>query len=146
MPRAQVEMISIAQQNLRVDVFQNILRNSFYRSRCSHRHKHWRFDHAMRVPHGRAPSRAVCGVDRESKRHACLIVWGAEADLYTIRHNGHSGYIYAAVAFLPMNEFVINLDEEFEILSKAPIVEAVIDIRAMPADRPDEKALRSFLE
>ena len=45
-----------------------------------------------------------------------------------------------------MNEFVINLDEEFEILSKAPIVEAVIDIRAMPADRPDEKALRSFLE
>ncbi|MDR5729828.1 MAG: TIGR04255 family protein [Terriglobia bacterium] len=45
-----------------------------------------------------------------------------------------------------MNEFVIDLEEQFENLPKAPIVEAVIDIRAMPADRPREEALRNFVE
>lgn len=51
-----------------------------------------------------------------------------------------------AAASLPMNELVINLDEKFENLPKAPIVEAVIDIKAMPVERPEEQALRSFVE
>jgi uncharacterized protein (TIGR04255 family) len=45
-----------------------------------------------------------------------------------------------------MNEFVIDLHEEFEILSKAPIVEAVIDIRATLAERPEEDILRNFVQ
>ena len=48
--------------------------------------------------------------------------------------------------FLIMSELVIDLEEKFENLPKAPIVEAVIDIRAMPADRPQEEALRNFVE
>lgn len=42
--------------------------------------------------------------------------------------------------------FKINLEESFEHLSRAPIVEAVIDIRCRPAKPLEEASLRSLLK
>ena len=46
--RAKIKMIGIAQQNLHAEIFQQILRNPLDRRDCTHRHKHRRFDFAVR--------------------------------------------------------------------------------------------------
>jgi len=45
-----------------------------------------------------------------------------------------------------MAKIDIDVAEEFPTLPHAPSVEAIIDIRATPASRPDEKSLRSYAE
>ncbi|MBE0503181.1 MAG: TIGR04255 family protein [Desulfuromonadales bacterium] len=45
-----------------------------------------------------------------------------------------------------MNKVIINIAEEFPVLRSAPIVEAVIDIRAFPVKPFEESAVRSSLE
>lgn len=47
---------------------------------------------------------------------------------------------------MPMSKFVINPNGRFEHLSKAPIVEAVIDIRISSPTPPDEHTLRTSIE
>jgi len=46
----------------------------------------------------------------------------------------------------PSNKLIINLDEEFPHLSHAPIIEAVIDIRALAVEGFEEQAVRDFLQ
>ncbi len=45
-----------------------------------------------------------------------------------------------------MTELVINIEEKFEHLPRAPIAEAVIDIRARAAAVLEEGALKPLLE
>src|SRR6266568_7813118 len=45
--RPQVKMIGVAENDLRPQVLENILRNSFHRRHRSYRHKHGRLDFSM---------------------------------------------------------------------------------------------------
>ena len=45
-----------------------------------------------------------------------------------------------------MAKFVIDVDEKFPALPHAPSVEAIIDIRATPENRPDEESLKNFVQ
>lgn len=44
-----------------------------------------------------------------------------------------------------MTKIIIDVDEKFPALPHAPSVEAIIDIRATPVNRPDEETLKNFL-
>ena len=45
-----------------------------------------------------------------------------------------------------MAKFVIDVDEKFPALPHAPSVEAIIDIRVTPENRPDEESLKNFVQ
>lgn len=45
-----------------------------------------------------------------------------------------------------MAKFVIDVDEKFPALRHAPSVEAIIDIRVAPENRPDEESLKNFVQ
>src|ERR1700743_2200355 len=48
MPRPQIEVIGVSQNDLRIQVFQHVLRHGFYRGSRSHRHEYRRLYNAVR--------------------------------------------------------------------------------------------------
>jgi uncharacterized protein (TIGR04255 family) len=68
-------------------------------------------------------------------------LYGEQAGSSTMRHN-------VAVVLLarPMTKIIINVDEQFRVLPHAPSVEAVIDIRVVPAIQPSEAPLRDYVQ
>jgi hypothetical protein len=87
MPRAQIQMISIAEKDLRANVFQCILRDSLHRPGRSHRHKDRRLNRTMRQMHSAASSRARGGMSVEGERHCidCMCTKLSRSP-YTLSH------------------------------------------------------------
>ena len=52
MPRPQVQVISIGENDLRPQRFQQMLRHGLDRGRCAYRHEGGSLDHSMRQAHG----------------------------------------------------------------------------------------------
>src|SRR5258708_2270606 len=69
MPRPQVKMIGVTQNNLRAQLFQNVLRDGLHRARGGARHEGRRFDHAVGGQDATKARRAGLGFNSERQWH-----------------------------------------------------------------------------
>jgi len=78
--RPQIKVISIAQENLNTEFFEDVLRHGFHGSLCSNGHKDRGFDFPMRRGESAATGRAVPGFNLELNRHCwdCIEPAGAQ--------------------------------------------------------------------
>ena len=71
---AQVEMIGVAENDLRAERFDHVLRHGLDAARRSHRHEHRCFHGLMRQMHLRAPSAGFGGVEQiECEAHFVIL-------------------------------------------------------------------------
>src|SRR5579884_778357 len=73
MPRPQIKMISIAQNDLRAQILQNILRDGLYGSRRAHRHKSGSLYRTMRSLNARQSGRTGLSLNCERQGHASYV-------------------------------------------------------------------------
>ncbi|SRR5579871_3269922 len=76
MPRTQIEMVGISQNNLGVKIFKDILRDSFNRSLRSNGHKDRRFYRAVCRRDGCKTRRASFGRNCKGKGHILILQRG----------------------------------------------------------------------
>ncbi len=69
-PRSQVQVIGVAENNLRPQFFERVLGDSLYRRQRADRHKHRRFNFGVRGDQASCTGFAACGFDPEVERHA----------------------------------------------------------------------------
>ena len=67
----QIEVIGVAEDDLRAEFFENVLRDSLNACDRANRHEHWSFNDAVRELHSSEASLAVTGFHCERERH-----WG----------------------------------------------------------------------
>ncbi len=73
MPRPQIKVIRIAQQNPHIQLLKKLLRNRLHRPLRPHRHKHRCLDSAMRQRHRRAPSQVTAPMDLKREGHLLIV-------------------------------------------------------------------------
>lgn len=64
---AEIEMIGVAENDLRVEFFEEILRDTFYRADGANGHKHWCFDDAVRESETSGAGETVSGFNCEGE-------------------------------------------------------------------------------
>src|ERR1700688_4473204 len=65
----QVEVISVAEEDLSSEFFENILRHGFHRPGSANGHEHWSFDLAMGCDQATGTGGSGTGVDLELNGH-----------------------------------------------------------------------------
>jgi len=73
--RTKIEMISVAENDLCAECFNNVLGHGLYAARSSHRHEYWRLHGLVRQMHLRAPSAGLgCVQQVECEAHLVILV------------------------------------------------------------------------
>ena len=75
-PRTQIEMVGIAQNDLRAQVFQNVLRHGFYGSGSADRHECRRVHIPMSSVNAGLAGRTGMGLDCEGESHMNMVPKG----------------------------------------------------------------------
>jgi hypothetical protein len=69
MSGAKVKMIGVAEDDLRAEFFEQVLRDGFHRPDGADRHEDWRFHLPVRKLKASGAGEAVSGVEGEGERH-----------------------------------------------------------------------------
>ena len=76
MARPQIEMVGIAENDLGVELFEQVLRDRLDGTGGTDRHKGWGLDQAMRQRHGRTPRLPTFGFYMKSEGHTLILAAG----------------------------------------------------------------------